>query len=259
MHRPQRFSTKKRTRIHLFQRMGTYIKYMKFAQKLATSSEDVHELMIDKLGLVENQHLNYERLNVEKGLADMNLDEWEPRGSLRLWSGQQLGTLRGWWRRLRGNMPVNKDHHQEGDVADSAIGLGNGTAHVSQATSEAAARMDLIPPWFRPRNKTIEKIRRHTHAYLEEDLVNKKIEKCAENLVKSRRDRVEADHQRWERTCFSLWYQCSVRKCPYAETHFEKKEDMEAHLLNKHSDKFSDANEEERIALKAALKGCRFL
>ena len=231
---------------------------MTFTQKLATNSEGTHERMIQNMGFEQNQDLNYERFNVEEGLT-MDLDEWEPRGRLRLWSGQQLGALRTWWHRLHAKSPVNKDHHQEGDVPESEHGLRNGSAHVSQATSEAAAKTDLIPSWFRPRNKTIEKIRKYTHAYLEEDLVNKNVKKCAEILVKSRRERYEADRQRWERTCFSLWYQCNVTQCPYAETHFEKKQDMEAHLLEKHSNKFSDASEEERTALDSALTGCRIL
>ena len=221
--------------------------------------------MISNLDLVKGDDLVYERFNVDDGLGDIDLDEWKPRGMLRLWSGQRIGALRAWWCRPRSGTTIEASQSQEVEAVGplsaegSADGLHNGRTQASQPDTKAAARKNLIPRWFRPRNKTIEEIRKHTDIYLEKPAVKKKIDICADRLVKSRRDRVTADSQRWERTCFSLWYQCSVSECPYAEHHFENRDEMRGHLLEKHSSKFQSGDVEGRAALKSALRDCKIL
>ncbi len=88
----------------------------------------------------------------------------------------------------------------------------------------------VIPECFQSRNKTIEKIREHTGVYLEQEHLKKWVEECAKILVDGRRDRVNSDPQRWERTCFGSQYQCKMRGCPRGEKKYPQRKDMRKHL-----------------------------
>ena len=113
------------------------------------------------------------------------------------------------------------------------------------------------------RNKTLETIREHTEKYLGGEKPQEMINKCAEVLVKIRRERAESNPQRWERACFGAWYQCRVPGCPRGEKKYPQQKDMQKHLLYKHRDFFSrsidDNIEFERNELEFWLNKCKIV
>ena len=115
-----------------------------------------------------------------------------------------------------------------------------------------------IPPWFQPKNRTLESIRRCTNDYLSMSETIDWIEKCAKLLVEGRRGRAKSDLQRWERACFGTWYQCRIPECPRGEKEYEMRGQLRKHLLDKHQAEFtSDVGGQRK--LDEALDSCKIV
>ena len=115
-----------------------------------------------------------------------------------------------------------------------------------------------IPPWFQPKNRTLESIRKHTTEYLSRSDTISWIEQCAKLLVEGRRGRAKSDPQRWEKACFGTWYQCRIPECPRGEQEYQLREQLRKHLLDKHKADFtSDAGGQSK--LDEALDSCKIV
>ena len=137
--------------------------YINFAKKWATDSENVHERMENRQAEAEDPFY-YERFNVEGGLDGMKLDEWRARGPTRLMIGRAIAKVRR--KRVDGKAaPQHSDndvHRDEGEKEDDAAG----TSHVDHPEAKLK-----IPKWCRPRNKTLDAIRKRTEDYLSQEQV----------------------------------------------------------------------------------------
>ena len=115
-----------------------------------------------------------------------------------------------------------------------------------------------IPNWFRPKNLTLEAIRKYTEDYLVRPEAIEMIEQCAKLLVDGRRGRAKGDPQRWERACFRTWYQCRISECPRGEKEYEERWQLRKHLLDKHKAQFS-SGVEGKPKLEKQLDDCKIV
>lgn len=115
-----------------------------------------------------------------------------------------------------------------------------------------------IPQWFRPKNRTLESIRKCTEDYLSQPYTIEMIERSAKLLVDGRRGRAKSDPQRWEKACFGTWYQCRTPGCPRGEKEYERRWQLRKHLLDKHKTEFSKGAE-GRSKLEETLDACKIV
>ena len=221
--------------------LGKFIHYENFARKWASDSENVHESMVDHWE-GSNQMFKYFRLNVDNGLARMKLDEWKCRGSTRVTFGRCIG----WIKRKNSkdkSSRLSNDNHEEKTRKDIDSQSDQSSfaqpAHWAPETSEIKSLDELAPSLLRPYNKTLATIRNQTELYLSKPESQAWLQECAEYLVKNRREKVEADLDRWQKTCFGTWYQCQVRGCQRGQQEYSDTRAMEKHLLDKHGNLFS--------------------
>lgn len=131
-------------------------------------------------------------------------------------------------------------------------------------TSTSARKVDpnvdnpKVPQWFRPKNRTLESIRKCTEDYLSQPETSKMIERCAELLVDGRRGRAKSDPPRWEKACFGTWYQCRTPGCPRGEKEYEKRWQLRKHLLDKHKTEFT-RGAEGKSKLEETLDACKIV
>jgi len=88
--------------------------------------------------------------------------------------------------------------------------------------------------------------------------VDADLAKVAEHLVNIRRARIEADSERWRKTCYHQWYQCRRSQCPRGEKEYSTRELLEKHFLDKHHDTFSMTPSGVQ-ELEVALEECRIV
>ena len=200
----------------------------------------------------------YIRLNVDNELGQMGMDEWRARSRLRTNIGSFIGRHRSKYRRdqtwikepdnlISSNQPSPEQAIpiiQEPYL--TPISPKNGSSVAAAVDSESH-----IPKWFRPKNVTTEAIRKHTREYLDREDIQEKIREVADILVDKRRDRVRCDPERWEKFCFQTWYICKVPNCPRAGEDCGSRIALRRHILDEHSDKFS---EEDQARLEATLE-----
>ena len=273
--------------------MWRYWNYLNFARKWATDSEKTHGQMI-KYRDISAFDFHYCRLNVEEGLGSMKLDQWRARGPVKRKVGSIIGKHRakssgGVAQQTRasgdeeaqpqnprvssniratqnGNHPVgNAPSECDGEDANES----NPAPIIAEKEVRAVSRMNgasseeisdpltltAIPRWLRPKNRTLENIRKHTMEYLERNDVQVWIEECAEKLVEGRRKRAESNPIRWERTCFNIRYECKVNGCPRAENNYPLRKDMQSHLKHKHGDIFPPPHD----GLENMLDRCKII
>lgn len=285
--------TGKNKKLNRFQGHGIqrYWNYLNFARKWATDSENTHDQMI-KYKRNSSYKFAYYRLNVEEGLGLMKLDEWRARGPIKRKLGSIIGKGRARSSEATAQQTQasvgKKAHPRNGRMLSDTGSAQNGHHPVgnarSQSDSEGAAESDpapvvtekeagsagqrasserssdsidlaAIPRWLQPKYRTLENIRQHTKAYLEDDQVKKWLEECAKILVESRRARVKSNYNRWERSCFSIRYECNEYGCQRAEKKYPQRKDMEKHLKHKHKDTLGPHHEE----LETKLDSCRIV
>ena len=215
--------------------LGKFIHYENFARKWASESERSHQDMLNNKRTL-NGAFQYHRLNVKSGLGNMKLDEWRCRSKLR----QEIGQLIG---RIRTTRLPSTESDQDKEK------LNRQTVQEEDSTSDTK-----IPKFFQPKNRTLEKIKQDTLAYLAQETVQQWIDECARQLVSNRRARVRGNKERWQSACFGTWYQCQVHKCPRGQNEYCHRHDMEKHLLDKHRDIHSNKDDEGRRKLEEALQ-----
>ena len=222
-----------------------YLNFVNFATKLVTTPEMVHEAMHLESTMADPR-IFYYRLNVEKGLSTMELDEWRTRGSFRLKLGRCIGRLRS----------KKSAHPRNGDILSGSEKRQNQAfVHSSGADVEPSPEAS-IPPWFRPKNRTLEAIREHTEAYLDQAEVTERINDCAHRLVKIRRERVKNNPQKWAKVCASICYQCGVTGCPRGSHKYTERRHLRRHLTDKHKDIYSKRREHAEV-LESFLDDCK--
>ena len=243
--------------------LGKFIQYENFARKWASDSNGPHMTMLGQWR-EHDQSFQYYRLNVDKGLARMKLDEWNCRGATRIALGRCIG-----WARSRSQ---TKHHIQRRtDTADNekcgtiSTDDDNPLDHTSSTThltnERTATDLDTyIPAFFLPDDKTLTTIRAQTQLYLSKPECKHWLSACAGYLVASRRARVKADPERWEKFCFETWYQCQMRGCARGQKEYPDARAMEKHLLDKHPEEFPRGQGEEGSKkLERTVRGCRVI
>lgn len=217
------------SRLNRSNRRFRYSNYLNVAKKWAEESEDTH--LFNSRAL---EGFQYYRLNVEEGLGDMKLDEWR----IERWRSRARTLLR----HLR-SAQINDAEKPASPKPSNDFVRTLRTAHMDQSSNQT-----------QPRNKTLGEIRKHTYKYLSKQEVQDWIREIAARLVEIRRQRARSDLQRWEKFCFSTWYQCNVRGCPRAQKEYRSRGTFESHLLDKHRDLFT---REDRARLDEAVAACR--
>ncbi|MCJ1450133.1 hypothetical protein MMC28_000462 [Mycoblastus sanguinarius] len=264
-----------------------FINFLNVARQWASDSEREHTVQRHNSRSPGSRY-DYFRLNVEDGLGAMKLDEWRCRGRIRTTLGKAIGKLRS--SRKAQKSKINEKPKENGKQvggqrrAGTAIHMKNLGQSLHDSGTESVANGVLlenesmqdrnnaentqsqngkgpqtqsnIPEWFHPKKKTLETIRKHTHAYLERADVQEQIKEIARILVKGRRDRARSDPQRWEKACFGAWYQCKLQGCPRGEKEYALRDKMAHHLLDKHEDTFS---REDQRKLNRALDDCKIV
>lgn len=216
-----------------------YIGFVNFLAKWASESEEKHACM-ERLKLP-----NYARFNVETALGSIHLDEWRYRGTLRIKTGEAISKLRS---RRRGS-----DHQT---ITKKDIPLDNlSSSSASSTSSSSSQRRGKIPKYFRPKNKTLEKITKHTEEYLSQPETKALILSYARLLVGTRRARAQQDEERWGKTCYRIWYHCKIHECPRGEKKYPTREALKRHIRTKHGD-HPDSTEAE---IERTLNRCKFL
>lgn len=247
-----------------------FIKLANVAAKWASQSEETHE---DVAKESRRAKVQYFRLNVEDGIGPMKLDEWRVRGPIRRGVGSSIGGLR----RAFSAKPKEQTQRQNGNAvtgektASSTIneaaqsqGQNGEAAAVERATSKPPSTAtqthhSAIPKWFRPKNKTLDSLRKYTSEYLRRPDVQALIEEIADILVEQRRARAFSDRDRWEKACFGAWYQCNVPGCHRGEKEYHDRHSLEKHLLHKHGDMFTQQDQVELDKLEKALDDCKIV
>ena len=196
--------TGKNKKLSRFTRNGSglprYFNYINFARKAASESEKPHADMLRKH--THSQHkFHYVRLNVEDGLDVMKLDEWRARGRIRIMIGRSIGRLRSKRKQSRKSSEGNGSTTR----ISEKIAANEEFAECFDDTNDGIS--SCIPEWFKPRNKTLESIRKYTYSYLDDLGVKTRIAELAMILVHDRRVCAERDPERWEKVCYSAWYQ----------------------------------------------------
>ena len=237
-------------------RLGKFIHYENFARKWASDSEGPHTNMVGEWE-GSNGSFKYHRLNVEEGLARMQLDEWHCRGPMRIALGRWIGRFRS---RCSLRRPVKS---KENVLDEKGRTIANDIdSHSDQSSStplgyQSGNSADLdknIPSLFIARNKTLETIRTQTKAYLSRPDCQTWLQECAQYLVENRRARVKADFERWQKTCFGTWYQCQVRGCQRGQKEYPDAKAMERHLLDKHRNLYSKMDDKGRTNLGKTVR-----
>ena len=263
-----------------------YLNYLNFARKWASDSEQTHLAM---LNAKSEGHFDYFRLNVEEGLDLMKLDEWRARGPVRTKIGERICNFRSSSHKDRckdsRSAAAGETSGQQADFLKEKHGnLENGTGAIHMngngnirhiingattnghlpTTGSSSREIDpdadnrKIPQWFRPKNRTLDSIRKYTEEYLSHPDTIKAIERCAKLLVDGRRGRAKSDPQRWEKACFGTWYQCRIPECPRGEKEYERRWQLRKHLLDKHKAAFTTGVEGKR-KLDEALDSCKIV
>jgi len=242
--------------------LSRYINLINVAIKWASESEETHVRMVRRTRDRGDPSMKYLRLNVEDGIGQMKLDEWHARGPTRSKIGSRVGQIRS-SRRTKlvraedkpsavnscadtddGGIesPTTAIHHAFGENGHAA---GYERPMESAPSAILEAENSSIPRFFRPKNKTLDSIRKHTGAYLGDPEVQRDIQKIATLLVEGRRKRAAQDPQRWKRSCFGAWYKCKVRGCPQGEYEYQRRERMRHHLLAKHFEIYNAKRQEQ--------------
>lgn len=228
-----------------------YIGFVNFATKWASESEVTHTFM-ERLDLP-----CYARFNVDIALGSIRLDEWRYRGSLRLKTGKAIGKLRS--RREGGHdghdgQTTKKKKPLDGPAYSTPITLSSASSTSSTSTPSFSLSETKIPKFFRPKNKTLEKMKKHTDEYLSCLDTKALIHEYAQHLVEMRRARADQDEERWGKNCYRIWYHCKIPQCPRGEPKYTSRDALRKHIRNKHSDHAHSAEEIERT-----LDRCKFL
>lgn len=230
-----------------------YIGFVNFATKWASESEETHTYM-ERLNL-----LYYARFNVDTALGSIKLDEWRYRGPLRIKTGKAIGKLRS---RRQDHDPQtitkNEKPSDNGPSSSSPSPLAffsPSSSSSSSSTTSSSSQTKGIPKFFRPKNKTLEKITKHTEDYLSQPHIQTLILCYARRLVETRRARAHQDKDRWEKTCYRMWYHCKIHQCPRGEEKYPTREALRRHILSKHSDHADSAEEE----IEKTLNRCKFI
>ncbi|KAG8532208.1 uncharacterized protein KY384_003849 [Bacidia gigantensis] len=222
--------------------LGKYIRFENFARKWASESEAPHRAMLSNWRK-SNEAFKYCRLNVVDGLARMKLDEWRRRSSARLAIGRNIGRCN---RRMKSKkslpqsakdaqqLKLRRMKHEDDNESNATDSIA-----ANDASDPKEELEKFIPDSYKPLNKTIETITKLTETYLAQQDCQDELDQIASHLVESRRARVRANPDRWQKTCFRTWYQCQVRGCPRGESEYPDAHAMRKHLLDKHKDKFS--------------------
>ena len=220
-----------------------YIGFANFTAKWATESEMAHTYM-ERLNLP-----SYARFNVETSLGSIKLDEWRYRGSFRIKMGEAISMLR----------PRQRDHDQtttkNENPSDNGPSSSFPSSSSSSTTTSSYSQTKRIPKFFRPKNKTLDKITKHTEEYLSQPGIQALIQSYARRLVETRRARASQDKDRWEKSCYRIWYHCKIYQCPRGEEKYSTRDVLRNHILNKHGGHADSAEEE----IERTLDRCRFL
>lgn len=247
--------------------LSRYLNYLNFARRWATDSEETHKTMLRVKAAADNA-FRYYRLNVEHGLDTMKLDEWKARGFMKTGLGKIIRRLRtpgndkyiSTVEMTKIDTATHVDHTSENTAregTDIQNGNAQGSVHPSMdrnGVPTAQNDFEDIPKRLRPRNKTLDTIRKHTAVYLSREDVQREIEDCAKELVRIRRVRAKTDPQRWEKACYRVRYQCNVHKCPRGEKVYAGRDALKRHLLDKHQEIFQDG---QGILLEDRLNACK--
>ncbi|MCJ1470616.1 hypothetical protein MMC07_009262 [Pseudocyphellaria aurata] len=225
------------------QGLSRYWNYLNWAKKWATDSEQVHMRMLNWRG---RDKFQYFRLNVDTGLDKMKLDEWRCRGALRTTAGKAIKSLRSLQKSSQETSNGNNKPVNEASAAEVNV-------------HPPARPKTTIPVWLQPKNRTLELIRKKTNTYLARNDVKLWLENCAKILVDMRRERVMNDRHRWEKTCFSAWYQCQVEGCQRAEKEYDHPEAFRCHLKDKHCADFTEAAVLDKTRLDDYVKKCKIV
>ena len=227
--------------------LSRYWNYVNWAKKWASDSQETH---IRMLKVQEREKLQYFRLNVEKGLDEMKLDEWRVRGALRTTAGKAIGRIRS----LKKSSGHPGSCNNERNDGDSTAEKAHCIPHVSESSQEST-----IPAWFQPKNATLDSIRNQTKDYLDRQDIKLWLQDCAKILVEIRRSRAKQDPQKWEKACFGAWYQCQVERCQHAEKEYDRHEALIKHLKHKHSGIFKGAAGWDTAKLNDAVDRCKII
>ncbi|KAI9797782.1 MAG: hypothetical protein M1833_005284 [Piccolia ochrophora] len=205
--------------------LSKYVTFLNFAKKWASDSERTHNDMVNDT--LRKSHITYHRLNVDKGIGKMKLDEWKRRHGLVTGLGRSIGRMR----RMLSAKPQRSEKAGTPNSVDSSTDSGRSSLSTH------------VPRWGQDRNKTLEKLRRETNEYLSKDDVKRSLDECAQYLVKHRRSRVHSRPERWERSCFNVWYRCTETGCPRAEKEYPTRDRLQKHLRDKHPNEYVAADE----------------
>lgn len=227
-----------------------FIGLVNFATKWAAESEEKH------IGMLRLNLPGYVRFNVENALGGMKLDEWQYRGSLRLKTGEAISKLRS-GRRDHDPQKIteNKNPLNNGPRSSSSPTLApSSSSSSSSSTTSPSSQTKRIPEYFRPKNKTLDKIKELTEGYLSQQPIEDLIESYARKLVERRRERVLQDKDRWQKCCYRIWYHCRIHGCPRGEEKHTR-DSLQRHILDKHEYHADSAPEE----IERTLNRCEFV
>lgn len=267
----------------------------KFARNYAMDCDQAHQQMLRE-EVRSTFKFNHYRLNVEPGLELMKLDEWRARGPLKMKLGSiigksrarpskavpqqiqasvgkevqpQNGQLSSDIRSVQNGNQLSENFQNESDkegptepnsaplITENGVGAAGPMSGASSQRHSTPIDSTAIPRWLQPKNRTLEDIRKHTMAYLEKDEVKKWPRQCAGRLVKSRRNRVKSSRERWERTCFSIRYECNVNRCRQADRKYTERKNLEQHLSHEHGEVLGPDDAERRNRLNSRLDACK--
>lgn len=226
-----------------------YIGFFNFATKWASESEAPHTYM-------ERLNLScYARFNVETALGSIKLDEWRIRGTLRIKMGEAISKLR---LRRRGHdcQTIMKTEQSLDSPSSSPPPPPTAPSSYSPPPSSYSSQEGRkISKYFRPKNKTLEKITKHTEEYLSQPDVKALILSYARRLVETRRARAHQDKERWEKNCYRIWYHCKIHRCPRGEERYASRDALRGHIRRRHGGHADSAEEE----IERTLDRCKFL
>ena len=223
-------------------RLGQFLHYLGFAQKMVSDPETAHENMKHHWQRDKKSWM-YQRLNFENGHGRMKLDEWKCRSPTRIALGRCIGKTKFWLSRAGS---ASSPNHSD-DEKDPAL-TGNLVCQSGEGSAQHTFE-DYIHPFFQPHNKTLKTLRMQTETYLKRSEVQAELERFAVYLVENRRARVRADPERWQRACFGTWYQCQVDDCQRGECEYPDENSMKQHIRDKHANLLS-ADTDGRLLAK---------
>ena len=214
-----------------------FLRTLRAFPKVATNAEPVHETMMQ---LQSSQRIPYVRFNVPEDLGELKMDTWRTKNSRPKHSPDQQNTL----------------HGRAGGLSD----ISNLTSDSSSASSSASAspspRKSSRPVEFSPASplSTSSYIRQLTKSYISRPDIQFKLQKTAEQLVSSRRDRAKT--ARWEFFASGRRYRCVEEHCPSGHRYKETKEALRKHIVRRHIklDPKGGMHEEQKRKLKWMLE-----